>query len=116
MISDECIFCKIINGQIPATVIEETDTALAFRDINPQSPIHVLIIPKVHIDSCLDLNNNNINYLSEMALLAQKVASDEEINKSGYRWVINTGKDGGQTVSHIHLHLLGGRAMTWPPG
>ena len=114
--SDTCLFCKIIKGTIPANIVNQTEHALAFRDINPQAPTHVLIIPKVHIPSCRNLNEQNINYLSEMAFLAQNVADEEHITQDGYRWVINTGDCGGQTVDHIHMHLLGGRDMAWPPG
>ena len=114
--SDDCIFCKIILCKIQVNIVAETEYALAFRDINPQAPIHVLIIPKEHIASCRDINKDNSHYLSKIALLAQKVAVKEKINADGYRWVINTGDDGGQTVDHIHLHLLGGRNMKWPPG
>ena len=116
MMSKDCLFCKIINGGIPADIIDQTEYSLAFRDINPQAPVHVLVIPKEHITSCRDLNKENIHYLSEIASLAQKVADKENITEDGYRWVINTGDNGGQTVKHIHLHLLGGRIMTWPPG
>ena len=114
--SNDCLFCKIINGKIDSNIIDQTENVLAFPDIHPQSPTHVLIIPKKHISSCRDLNEQNIHYFSEMALLAQKIAIEENITKSGYRWVINTGDNGGQTVDHIHLHLLGGRNMNWPPG
>ena len=114
--SDDCLFCKIINSTISANIVDQTENTLAFQDINPQAPIHILIIPKKHIASCNDLNEKNIHYLSEMAILAQKSSDKEKITKKGYRWVINTGDDGGQTVEHIHLHLLGGRKMTWPPG
>jgi histidine triad (HIT) family protein len=112
----DCLFCKIIKGEIPAEIVAENDHALAFRDINPQASTHVLIIPKVHIPSTRDLNNENIDALSQMALLANEISDSEGIKDSGYRWVINTGNDGGQTVFHIHLHLLGGRQMNWPPG
>jgi len=114
--SDECLFCKIIKSEIPANIVDQTEYALAFRDINPQSPTHVLIIPKKHIGSTRDLNEQNVHYLSKIILLAQKVAVEENIIKDGYRWVINTGNDGGQTVNHLHLHLMGGRSMSWPPG
>ncbi|MBC8312301.1 MAG: histidine triad nucleotide-binding protein [Candidatus Marinimicrobia bacterium] len=114
--SDDCLFCKIISGDIPGDIVEQTDTVLAFRDINPQANTHILIIPKLHIESTRDLNNENINCLSEMAALANKIADSERIAESGYRWIINTGDDGGQTVHHLHLHLLGGRQMNWPPG
>ena len=112
----DCLFCKIIKGEIPAEILAENDHALAFRDINPQASTHVLIIPKVHISSTRDLNNENIDALSQMALLANEISDSEGIKDSGYRWAINTGNDGGQTVFHIHLHLLGGRQMNWPPG
>ena len=114
--SDDCLFCKIIKSEIPANIVDQSEYALAFRDINPQAPVHILIIPKEHIASCRDLSKENIHYLSEIASLAQKVADKENITEDGYRWVINTGDNGGQTVEHIHLHLLGGRSMTWPPG
>ena len=114
--SVECLFCKIIKGDIAADIVKRTEFACAFRDINPQANTHVLIIPNKHIESTRELNNGNIAYLSEMALLANQIAEEEGIIKNGYRWVINTGKDGGQTVYHIHLHLIGGRQMNWPPG
>lgn len=114
--SENCLFCKIISGEIPGDIVDQTDAVLAFRDINPQADMHVLIIPKIHIDSTRDLNHENLHYLSEMALMANKIADSEKITESGYRWVINTGDDGGQTVHHLHLHLLGGRQMNWPPG
>ena len=112
----DCLFCKIIGGDIPADIVKESDHALAFRDINPQAPMHVLIIPKEHISSAKDLNETNMYALTHMALLANEVAVDEDIFHEGNRWVINTGEKGGQTVFHIHLHLLGGRQMLWPPG
>ena len=114
--SEDCLFCKIIKGDIPANIVDQSEHTLAFWDINPKAPTHILIIPKDHIVSCRDLNEQNIHYLSEMALLAKKVSDEEKITQGGYRWVINTGDDGGQTVDHLHLHLLGGRNMTWPPG
>ena len=114
--SDDCLFCKIINGDIPADIIKKTESVCAFRDINPQANTHVLIVPQKHIASTRELNNENIEYLSKMALLANQIAEEEGINRNGYRWVINTGDDGGQTVDHIHLHLIGGRQMHWPPG
>ena len=105
MMSDNCLFCKIINSEIPANIVAQTEHVLAFRDINPQSPIHILLIPKKHIASSRELNAQNFHYLSEIVFLAQKVAIKEKIMKEGYRWVINTGDNGGQTVDHIHLHL-----------
>ena len=112
----KCVFCKIIKGEIHSNIVEQTKHALAFRDINPKAPTHVLIVPKEHIASCRDLNEHNVHYLSEMAFLAQKVAAEDNITENGYRWIINTGNAGGQTVEHIHLHLMGGRDMKWPPG
>ena len=111
-----CLFCKIINKNIPAKIVSENNNALAFNDVNPQAPIHILVVPKVHISSILDINNKNINYFSEMSLLANKIIEEEKINKDGCRWVINAGKHGGQTVNHLHLHILSGRIMNWPPG
>ena len=116
MFSKDCLFCKIIKGYISADVVGQNEAIIAFRDIHPQSSTHVLIIPKIHIASTRELNKENINYLSEMALLANQIADNENISESGYRWVINTGDYGGQTVNHIHLHLIGGRQMHWPPG
>jgi len=113
---DDCLFCKIINNDIPVNIVDQTEHVLAFHDINPQAPIHVLIIPKDHISSSQHFNDENVHYLSKMALLANKVSDIKKISKNGYRWVINTGDHGGQTVDHIHLHLLGGRNMSWPPG
>ncbi len=114
--SDDCLFCKIIKGDIPADIVAQTDYTLAFRDINPQAKTHILIIPKQHITSTKELNDDNFHYLSKMALLANQISEEEGIVRNGYRWVINTGDDGGQTVHHMHLHLIGGRQMNWPPG
>ena len=112
----DCLFCKIVKGEIPADIVAENAYALAFRDINPQASTHVLVIPREHIASTRDLNNDNIETLSHMALLANEISISEGLTDSGYRWIINTGNDGGQTVFHIHLHLLGGRQLNWPPG
>ena len=113
---ENCLFCRIIDGQVSAEIVGENDKALAFRDINPQAPTHVLVIPREHIESTKDLHKNNIDAISHMVLLAKEIAVSEGLIDSGYRWVINTGDYGGQTVFHIHLHLLGGRQFTWPPG
>ena len=113
---NDCLFCKIINRKVSSDILDETDSALAFRDINPQAPIHILVIPKEHISSTVDINSKNGYYLLEMVMLAKKIAKDNNILSDGYRWVINTGKYGGQTVDHIHLHLLSGRQFHWPPG
>ena len=114
--SNDCIFCGIITGKVRAEIVGQNQYVLAFPDINPQAPTHILIIPKKHISSSRELKKINIIFFSEMTLLAQKIAINEKIFKEGYRLVINTGDNGGQTVNHIHLHLLGGRKMNWPPG
>ena len=114
--SDECLFCKIVKGEIPADVIDHTLTALAFRDINPQASTHVLIIPKKHISTINDLKHDDSILIGEMFLIAKELAQVENINNSGFRMVFNCNEDGGQTVFHIHLHLLGGRKLSWPPG
>jgi len=111
---ESCLFCRIVAREIPAAVVAETDDALAFRDIKPESPVHVLVIPKVHIDSLAFATDAAV--LGHLVAFAAKVAAQEGIDKTGYRTVINTGGDGGQTVAHLHLHVLGGRHMDWPPG
>jgi len=112
----DCLFCKMIAGEIKPNTVYETDTVLAFRDINPQAPTHVLVIPKIHIATLNELNSDHRQLLGEMHLAAQTVARQEGIEERGYRTVMNCNADAGQTVFHIHLHLLGGRHMTWPPG
>ena len=111
---DHCLFCKIARGEIPVPPIAQNDLALAFRDIHPQAPVHVLVIPRRHVAS-LDQTTDGAE-LGAVMLLAAQVAWDEGISVSGYRTVMNTGNDGGQTVHHLHVHVLGGRAMGWPPG
>jgi histidine triad (HIT) family protein len=112
----DCIFCKIIAGEIPATIVHETDDVLAFRDLGPQAPTHVLVIPKRHIATINDMQDSDAELVGKLYLAAQKVAADEGISESGYRTVMNCNKGAGQTVFHMHLHVLGGRPMTWPPG
>lgn len=110
----DCIFCKIARGEIPATMVVNSKEIAAFRDLNPQAPTHILIIPKKHIASLDDANDSDL--LGRMLAMAAALARQEKIAKTGYRTVINTGRDGGQSVDHLHIHLLGGRPMTWPPG
>jgi histidine triad (HIT) family protein len=110
-----CIFCLIIDGKIPATVVRDTERALAFRDINPQAPTHVLIIPKVEIASLADAGDSDAPVLGYLLIVAAKLATTLGLSQ-GYRAVVNCGRDGGQTVDHLHVHLLGGRPMKWPPG
>ncbi len=112
----DCLFCRIIQKQIPATVVEESENTLAFRDINPRAPVHVLVIPKQHIPSLLELKPEHAALLSEIHQTIQKVARKEKVDGTGFRMVVNNGKDSGQAVSHIHYHVLGGRGLNWPPG
>lgn len=110
----DCLFCKIVKGDIPADVVGESDHCIAFRDIAPQAPVHVLVVPKKHYGSMNDMPDGSV--LGAMAMLARTVAKQEGLVEAGYRAVINTGENGGQTVPHIHMHILGGRKLTWPPG
>lgn len=112
----DCLFCKIVQGEIPAKVVADDPELMAFRDIHPQAPTHVLIIPKQHIASIDDVDSKDEQLLGRMVLTAKKIAQSEQINETGYRLVFNTNSGGGQEVYHIHLHLLGGRQMSWPPG
>ncbi|MFJ1268402.1 histidine triad nucleotide-binding protein [Legionella lytica] len=112
----DCLFCKIAGGAIPATVVYEDEELMAFRDLHPQAPTHVLIIPKQHIATINDATDENQALLGKMILRAKQLAQAEGFSDSGYRLVFNVNPHGGQTVFHIHLHLLGGRSMTWPPG
>ena len=113
---DNCLFCKIINGEITATKIYENEHIIAFNDIDPKAPIHILVIPKKHIRSINELNSSDINLAGEIILAAKKIAKDQGVNSKGFRVVFNTNDDGGQTVYHIHMHIMGGRQMQWPPG
>ena len=113
---NECLFCKMVSGVIPCDKVHENDYVLAFRDIDPKAPTHILIIPKKHITTLNEINENDQDLLGELLLTAKKIAKDEGIDTSGYRTVFNCNSDGGQTVFHIHMHLLGGRPMAWPPG
>jgi histidine triad (HIT) family protein len=110
----DCMFCKIVAGQIPAGRLAESDHALAFADINPVAPVHVLVIPKQHIASLNDVTDWSV--LGQMYELAARVAKDRGLDKTGWRAVINTGRDANQLVHHIHLHVIGGRQLEWPPG
>ena len=112
----DCIFCKIIDGEIPSKVIYESDDVLAFKDLNAQAPLHVLIIPKKHIATINDLNTDNADVIGKLYLAAKKIAADAGYSDDGYRVVMNCGEAAGQTVFHIHLHLLAGRSLSWPPG
>ncbi len=112
--SDSCVFCRIISGEIPAPIIAQNEHAAAFRDLAPKAPVHVLVVPKRHVASLADCHDGP--ELGAVMLLAAEVARLEGIETSGYRTVVNTGADGGQSVFHLHAHVMGGRAMGWPPG
>ena len=112
----DCIFCKIASGDIPAEKIYENDQVIGFRDLNPQAPTHVLVIPKKHVSTINDLKDEDKSLVGDMFLAAKQIAADEGLSERGYRTVMNCNEEAGQTVFHIHLHLLGGRRMQWPPG
>ena len=112
----DCLFCRIVRKEIPATVVFENADILAFRDIRPQAPAHLLVIPKKHIETLNDTDSADEALLGRMMLVARKLADQEGLAGNGYRLVMNINKAGGQEVWHLHLHVLGGRQMTWPPG
>ena len=116
MVSPDCLFCRIAAGEIPSTQVHADDEVIAFRDIAPKAPVHVLVIPRRHIPSAADLTAADGPLLARMVAVAGDVARREGIADSGYRIVTNVGADAGQSVAHLHLHLLGGRRMSWPPG
>jgi histidine triad (HIT) family protein len=112
----DCIFCKIIKGEIPCKKIYEDDEMLAFHDITPMAPVHFLLIPKKHIKSLLHLETEDTALTGRLLNKAQELAKAQGCTENGARFVINAGRDGGQTVDHLHIHILGGRALGWPPG
>lgn len=116
MAEADCLFCKIVAGEVPAKVVRETERTLAFRDINPQAPTHVLVIPKEHHPNVAALAAADPSLLAEVLVAAREVATAEGVADSGYRVVFNTGPQAGQTVHHVHAHVLGGRGLNWPPG
>lgn len=116
MSSESCLFCKIVRKEIPAKLALETDQILAFHDINPQAPTHVLVIPKVHLESLDALAEDHAELSAALLLGVQRVAREAGVVAGGYRTVVNTGANAGQTVSHVHFHVIGGRPMGWPPG
>lgn len=111
-----CIFCKIARGEIPAARVYEDERVLAFPDINPQAPLHLLIIPKAHIDSLSALAPGDDELVGHILWVAKELAAQKGVAEKGYRVVVNTGSDGGQSVYHLHFHLLAGRSLAWPPG
>lgn len=112
----DCIFCKIVAGQIPAKIIYEDSAVLAFHDLQPQAPVHLLIVPKQHLDRISDLDEKTALLAGQLVAASNRLALELGIAQKGYRLVINCNSDGGQSVYHLHLHLLGGRSMAWPPG
>jgi histidine triad (HIT) family protein len=112
----ECLFCGVAAGEVPATIVSDKPRTVAFRDINPQAPVHVLVIPRSHLVNLADLNAAGDGLLADLVAHAHEVARSEGIADTGYRVVFNTGAHGGQTVGHVHAHVMGGRSMTWPPG
>ncbi len=114
--ASECLFCKIGSGEVPADVVHRTDHVVAFRDINPQAPTHILIIPTDHIESAAAIEDGHADLLAELVQAAAHLADSEGVAERGWRLVTNVGPDAGQSVQHLHFHLLGGRAMRWPPG
>lgn len=116
MSEKNCLFCRIIAGEIPSTKVHEDDQTYAFTDIDPQAPTHVLIIPKEHIESLNEIGKGDEALLGRLLRLAPKIANQLGIAESGFRAVINTGENGGKSVDHLHVHVLGGRPMAWPPG
>jgi histidine triad (HIT) family protein len=115
MVSD-CLFCKIVEGAIPATIVYQDSRLVAFRDVKPQAPTHVLIVPRRHVSSLNDLAETDDQLVGEMVRRAAAIAKEQGHGERGYRTVFNCNADAGQTVFHIHLHVLGGRSLTWPPG
>ena len=116
MPEQNCIFCRIVAGEIPADIVYTDEHTVAFRDVNPQAPTHLLVIPREHIESLNDAGRSDEQLLGHLLRVAARVANEAGHSESGYRTVINTGADGGQSVFHLHVHVLGGRPLTWPPG
>ncbi|GAA3949038.1 histidine triad nucleotide-binding protein [Actinomadura viridis] len=112
----DCLFCKIVSGDVPAKIVRESAGTVAFRDINPQAPTHVLVIPRAHHATVADLADADPGLLAELLREAREVAVDDGVAEGGYRIVFNTGAQAGQTVFHVHAHVLGGRGLNWPPG
>lgn len=114
--ADDCLFCRIVAGEVPADVVHEGETALAFRDINPQAPVHVLVIPRRHLDNAATVEAADADVVAQLLLTARTVADQEGVLATGYRLVFNVGDDALNSVPHLHLHVLGGRRLAWPPG
>ena len=116
MSNPDCLFCKFVSGELNTDIVFETDKVLAFRDINPQAPTHILIVPRKHIATINDLTDSDAEEIGNLCLVAKELAKEEGFSEEGYRVVMNCNAAAGQTVFHVHLHLLGGRKFNWPPG
>jgi histidine triad (HIT) family protein len=114
--SRDCLFCRIVRKEMPAKIVYEDEQVMAFEDINPQAPTHILVVPRTHIPGLNDLRPADAALVGQMHLVAARLADERRIAASGYRTVLNTGRGAGQSIFHLHLHLLGGRGMRWPPG
>ena len=114
--AEGCLFCGIVSRKVPSNIVYEDDDVLAFKDTNPQAPTHLLIIPKAHVSSVLDIDDSNTDLIGRLVVVANRLARREEVDSAGFRLVTNAGPEAGQSVYHLHLHLLGGRRMRWPPG
>ncbi len=112
----DCLFCRIVRGELPADIVAETDHSIAFRDISPQAPVHVLVIPRRHVDNAATVSHDDADITADLLVTAREVAADQGVAESGYRLVFNVGDDACNTVGHLHLHVLGGRRFAWPPG
>ena len=112
--ADPCLFCRIVAGEIPAQLVAQNDACVAFHDLNPQAPLHVLVVPRQHVASLSDAADATL--LGDVALMAARVAREQGYGESGFRTVVNDGADAGQTVRHLHMHVLAGRSLGWPPG
>jgi histidine triad (HIT) family protein len=112
----DCLFCKIVAGDIPSNVVLETDTVFAFRDVNPTAPTHVLVVPREHVRDATEIAPEHGSLLADLIAAANEIARADGVDESGYRLVLNVGPDAGQSVFHLHLHVIGGRSMAWPPG
>ncbi|HEV7374390.1 MAG TPA: histidine triad nucleotide-binding protein [Pyrinomonadaceae bacterium] len=116
MSEQNCLFCRIVAGEIPADIVYQDERCIAFRDTNPQAPVHVLVIPREHMESLDEATQKDEATLGHLLRVAARVANEQEISEGGYRTVINTGAGAGQSIFHLHLHVLGGRQLNWPPG
>lgn len=115
-VGEACIFCRIVAGDIPADIVHRSEHAVAFRDINPQAPVHVLVVPRRHVDNAAIVGHADADMVADLIVVARRVAEAEGIASRGYRLVFNVGEDATNTVPHLHLHVIGGRRMSWPPG